>query len=496
MKLGESSITKLLWYYSLPSLVGTLAGALYNIIDRIYIGQGVGALAISGLALTFPIMNLLGAFGMLVGHGAAARVSLLLGNGNTREANAILPNTLILSLFFYLIVSSLCYIFLDPILYAFGGSEQTLPYAREYLRIIIPGHIFTSLSYAYTNIMRASGHPMRAMNTLILGALLNVILDPIFIFAFDMGIRGAAYATVLSMFVSCTWIMHFFFRKDNTLSFKIQSNNTTISKVQESTYCPPVLGGRKLRARKCRAKLACAMPNVSNLDEVNQAKGGGNSQLSTFNLELMLSILSIGLSSFLLHTATSLVNVLMNHTLQNYGGDLAIGAFGIMTSFTSLIVMAIVGMAQGMQPIVGYNYGAQQFDRVRTTLKICTVTATIITTIGCICAVSFPNLIARCFTSDPELLRITTNGLRIYTSTFFVVGFHIIITNYFQSIGRAGVSIFLSLSRQILLLIPFILLFPPLWNLNGAWLAQPTSNIISAIVAIIILSIHLKKLNN
>ena len=449
MKLRESSITKLLWYYSLPSLVGTLAGALYNIIDRIYIGQGVGALAISGLALTFPIMNLLGAFGMLVGHGAAARVSLLLGNSNSREANAILPNTFVLSLFFYLIVSSLCYIFLDPILYAFGGSELTIPYAREYIKIIIPGHIFTSLSYAYTNIMRASGHPMRAMNTLILGALLNVILDPIFIFAFDMGIRGAAYATVLSMFVSCTWIMHFFFRKDNTLTFRTQDTNSSF-----------------------------LIPH------------------SSLSLKLMSSILSIGLSSFLLHTATSLVNVLMNHTLQNYGGDLAIGAFGIMTSFTSLIVMAIVGMAQGMQPIVGYNYGAMQFDRVRTTLKICAVTATVITTIGCICAVSFPNLIARCFTSDPELLRITTNGLRIYTSTFFVVGFHIIITNYFQSIGRAGVSIFLSLSRQILLLIPFILLFPPLWNLNGAWLAQPTSNIISAIVAIIILSIHFKKLNN
>ncbi len=471
MKLGESPIPKLLWYYSLPSLVGTLAGALYNIIDRIYIGQGVGALAISGLALTFPIMNLLGAFGMLVGHGAAARVSLLLGNGNTREANAILPNTLILSLFFYLIVSSLCYIFLDPILYAFGGSEQTLPYAREYLRIIIPGHIFTSLSYAYTNIMRASGHPMRAMNTLILGALLNVILDPIFIFAFNMGIRGAAYATVLSMFISCAWIMHFYFRKDNTLRFCFQLNDTTSSNAQEPTYCPPVLGGRAQRA-----------------------EGVLNSQLSTLNFELMQSILSIGLSSFLLHSATSLVNVLMNHTLQRYGGDLAIGAFGIMTSFTSLIVMAIVGMAQGMQPILGYNYGASQFARVRTTLKLCAITATIITSIGCICAISFPNLIARCFTSDPDLLHITTNGLRIYASTFFVVGFHIITTNYFQSIGRAGVSIFLSLSRQILLLIPFILLFPPLWNLNGAWLAQPASNIISAAIAIIILSAHLKKM--
>ncbi len=471
MKLGESPISKLLWYYSLPSLIGTLVNALYNIIDRIYIGQGVGALAISGLALTFPIMNLLGAFGMLVGHGAAARVSLLLGNGNSREANAILPNTFALSLFFYLIVSSLCYIFLDPILYAFGGSELTIPYAREYMKIIIPGHIFTSLSYAYTNIMRASGHPMRAMNTLILGALLNVILDPIFIFAFDMGIRGAAYATVLSMFVSCTWIMHFFFRKDNTLSFKIQSDNTTISKVKESTYCPPVLGGRAQRA-----------------------EGVFNSQLSTFNLELMLSILSIGLSSFLLHTATSLVNVLMNHTLHRYGGDLAIGAFGIMTSFTSLIVMAIVGMAQGMQPIVGYNYGAKLYDRVKTTLKYCISIATIITTLGCVVALIFPHYIARMFTVDTNLVNITASGLSIYASTFFVVGFHIIVTNYFQSIGRAGVSIFLSLSRQILLLIPFILLFPPIWGLSGAWMAQPVSNIISAAIAVVILSLHLKKL--
>ena len=452
MKLGESPIPKLLWYYSLPSLIGTLVNALYNIIDRIYIGQGVGALAISGLALTFPIMNLLGAFGMLVGHGAAARVSLLLGNNNKQEANAILPNTLFLSLFFYLIVSSLTFIFLEPILYAFGASEQTLPYASEYLRIIIPGHIFTSLSYAYTNIMRASGHPMIAMNTLIMGALLNVLLDPIFIFWFNLGIKGAAYATVLSMFISCAWIMHFFFRKDNTLSFRVQ---ITENRTQTSIL---------------------------------------NSQFSTLNLKLMSSILSIGLSSFLLHTATSLVNVLMNHTLQNHGGDLAIGAFGIITSFTSLIVMSIVGMAQGMQPIVGYNYGAGHYDRVKTTLKYCVSIATIITTLGCITALIFPNYIARMFTTDTNLVNITASGLSIYASTFFVVGFHIIVTNYFQSIGRAGISIFLSISRQILLLIPFILLFPPIWGLTGAWMAQPVSNIISAAIAIVILSLHLKKL--
>ena len=446
MDLGKSSITKLLWYYSIPSLIGTLANALYNIIDRIYIGQGVGAIAISGLALTFPIMNLLGAFGMLVGHGAAARVSLLLGNNNSRKANAILPNTFILSLFFYLIVSSLCYIFLDPILYAFGGSAQTTPYAKEYLNIIIPGHIFTSLCYAYTNITRASGHPMRAMGTLLLGAILNVLLDPIFIFTFNLGIKGAAYATVASMFISCAWIMHYFFRKDNTLTFRIQDTHSSF-----------------------------LIPH------------------SSLSLKLMSSILSIGLSSFLLHTATSLVNVLMNHTLQTYGGDLAIGAFGIITSFTSLVVMSIVGMAQGMQPIVGYNYGAKLYGRVKTTLKYCISIATAITTLGCIASLIFPNYIARLFTTDTHLINITASGLSTYASTFFVVGFHIITTNYFQSIGRAGISIFLSLSRQILLLIPFILLFPPIWQLKGAWLAQPISNLISTLIAIIILLIHLKK---
>ena len=452
--LSNSSIPRLLWYYSLPSLVGTLTNALYNIIDRIYIGQGVGALAISGLALTFPIMNLLGAFGMLVGHGAAARVSLLLGNGNTRKANAILPNTLALSLFFYIIVSSLTFIFLEPILYAFGASEQTLPYASEYLKIIIPGHIFTSLSYAYTNIMRASGHPLRAMNTLILGAVLNVLLDPLFIFTFNLGIRGAAYATVVSMFVSCVWIMHFYFRKDSTLTFLSKVNS------QQSTV-----------------------------------ENNNNCALCIVNFALIKSILSIGLSSFLLHTATSLVNVLMNHTLQHYGGDLAIGAFGIMTSFTSLIVMAIVGMAQGMQPIVGYNYGAGLYNRVKTTLKYCISIATIITTLGCIVSLIFPNIITRMFTTDTDLINITASGLSIYASTFFVVGFHVITTNYFQSIGRAGVSIFLSLSRQILLLIPFIFIFPPIWQLKGAWLAQPASNIIAALIAAIILIVHIRKLS-
>lgn len=437
MDLRTTSIPRLLWYYSLPSLIGTLTNALYNVIDRVYIGQGVGAMAISGMALTFPIMNLLGAFGMLVGQGAAARVSLFLGEGNYRRANIILSNTLLLTLCFYLLVSSLSFIFLDQILAAFGGSEQTIPYARQYMRIIIPGHIFTSLSYAFTNIMRASGHPRYAMYTLVIGALLNVAIDPIFIFALDMGIQGAAYATVISMFVSMVWVMRFYFRKDHTLHF--------------------------------------------------------SSDTFRIDLPTIRSILSIGLSPFLLHVSTSLVNLLMNHTLLTYGGDYAIGAFGIITSFTTLVVMSIIGLSQGMQPIIGYNYGAGQHKRVQHTLKLCIIVATIITSVGWIVGLTVPERVARCFSSDADLIAITSHGLRIYICTFVVVGFHIVVTNYFQSIGRAWVSIMLSVSRQILILIPFILLLPPYFGLNGAWMAQPTSNILSAIIAAFILWRNQKK---
>lgn len=431
MDLHTASIPRLLWYYSLPSLIGTLTNALYNIIDRIYIGQGVGAMAISGMALTFPIMNLLGAFGMLVGQGAAARVSLFLGKKNNRGANIILSNTVILTLFFYILVSSSCFIFIDPILTAFGGTELTIPYAREYMRIIIPGHIFTALSYAFTNIMRASGHPRYAMYTLLIGALLNVAIDPIFIFAFGLGIRGAAYATVISMSVSMVWVMRFYFKKGHTLHFSAD----------------------------------------------------------TFKLDFpsIRAILSIGLSPFLLHVSTSLVNLLMNHTLLNYGGDYAIGAFGIITSFTTLVVMSIIGLSQGMQPIIGYNHGAGQHERVQETLRLCIMVATIITSIGCVIGLTVPGSVARCFSSDAKLISVTSHGLRIYICTFFVVGFHIVATNYFQSIGRAWMSILLSISRQILILIPFILILPPYFGLDGAWMAQPTSNILSAVIAAVIL---------
>lgn len=438
MDLRTDSIPKLLWSFSVPSLIGTLANALYNVVDRAYIGHGVGALAISGLALTFPLMNLLGAFGMLVGQGAAARVSLMLGNGNMRGANSILSNALFLSLINYVAVSSLCYVFLDEILVAFGGSDLTVSYARDYMRIIIPGHIFTSLSFGFNNIMRASGHPKLAMYTLLIGATLNVILDPVFIYVFGMGIEGVAYATVISMFISTVWIMSFFVSGNHTLRFKSE--------------CMRIDG------------------------------------------KIIWAILSIGLSPFLLNVGLSAVNLIMNHTLRMYGGDLAIGAFGIVTSFTTLVIMSIIGLCQGMQPIVGYNYGAGLYGRVRKTLKLCVVIATSIVSVGWLMCICVPEAIAGCFTSDPDLIDITVNGLRFYTAVFFIVGFHVVTVNYFQSVGRAGISVLLSLSRQILFLIPMILLLPSKWGLNGVWMAQPVSDILAVATAVMIMYWHLKRL--
>lgn len=438
MDLRTAPISKLLWYYSLPSLVGTLANALYNVVDRIYIGQGVGAMAISGLALTFPIMNILGAFGMLVGQGAAARVSLYLGNGNMRSANLILANALYLSVFIFAVVGSLLYVFIDPILMAFGGTDLTIPYARTYMKIIIPWHIFTSVSFSFNNIMRASGHPRIAMYTLLIGAVLNIILDPIFIYGFDMGIEGVAYATVISMFISSAWVMSFFIGKRHTLHF---------------------------------------------------TKG-----LLYPDFKIVGDILSIGLSPFLLHIALSVVNMLMNKILLSYGGDLAIGALGIMTSFTSLVVMAVIGLCQGMQPIVGYNYGAQQYARVRHTLKLSVIIASSITFIGWLLAMCMPEVIVACFSSDSALAAISVYGMRIYASIFFIVGFHVVAVNYFQSIGRAGVSILLSLSRQILFVIPLLLILPSFFYLDGVWFVQPVADMCSAVLAMVILYIHLKKL--
>lgn len=438
--LGTEKITTLLWKYSLPATIGTLVNALYNIVDRIYIGQGAGAYAIAGLAITFPIMNILGAFGMLVGQGASTQISLHLGKDDNNTANKILCNAVILAFFLFAIISTVFYIFLDEILIAFGATNNTLPYATDYMQIILPFHILTALSFSGNNMMRASGFPTKAMWIMIFGAVLNVILDPIFIFTFNLGIQGAAIASVIAMAITSIWAAIHFAKQSRTIHF------------QRQHFRP--------------------------------------------EWKIIASITAIGLSPFLLQIGTSLINMFMNYSLLKYGGDMAIGAFGIITSVSLLIIMTIIGICQGSQPILGYNYGKKQYDRVRETLKLTLIIATSLTTISWIACELFPEYIARCFGSDPTLIDVTVYGMRLYMCVFFIVGSHIVISTYFQSIGRANISIFLSISRQILFILPFIVLFPMFGGLTGLWLAQPAANIIAVITALWCIKIHLNKMTN
>ncbi len=391
-QLEHEKIGRLLLRYAIPAVIGTMVNALYNIIDRIFIGQGVGALAISGLTLTFPILIFLQAFGMLIGVGSATRISIFLGRKQYHAAEEVLGNALILTIILFILTLVPCMIWMEELLMAFGGSEQTIPYAKGYLYITIPGNIFAKLSFGFSSIMRASGYPKKAMFAMMIGAILNVILDAIFILILDMGIEGAAIATVISMAVSATFVMSHFIRKDTLVRFR-----KNIYKLRW-----PILWG----------------------------------------------IISIGIAPFTMQLASSLVNIILNHSLKTYGGDLAIGANGIISSVGMLLVMLNIGIAQGMQPIVGYNYGAGLQKRVLETLKIVITVATVITGSGFLCAVLFPERIVRAFTNDPEMTAIAANGLRLVLFAFLPVGSQIAITQFFQSMGIAWKAMFLSLRNM------------------------------------------------
>lgn len=437
-RLEREKVSALLLHYAIPAVIGTMVNALYNIVDRIFIGQGVGPFAMAGLTLTFPILLFLQAFGMLVGAGAATRVSIYLGRKEHEMAEKVLGNAFTLTFFFSAITIIPSMIFLKDLLVWFGGSEQTIPYAEEYLYIAIPGNLLASLSFGFNAVMRASGYPKKAMFTMMIGAVLNVILDPVFIFWFDMGIQGAAIATVISMAVSAAYVMCHFVNKESIVRFH----------------------------RKC------------------------------FKPEgvVIASILTIGVSPFAMQLAGSLVTVVMNHALKEYGGDLAIGASGIVTSVAMLLVMLIIGIAQGMQPIVGFNYGAGLHKRVQETLKLVIITSTCITGTGFLCSLLFPEWIVRAFTNDAELTAISANALRLTLVAFAVVGSQIAISQFFQSIGIAWKAMFLSLSRQCLFLIPAILILPRYWGLDGVWLASPLSDVAAALTAWIFLGRHVKNM--
>ncbi len=436
-KLATENIGKLMWEYTLPAILGTVVMSLYNIVDRIFIGQGVGALAISGLALTMPFSIVLMAFGMLIGAGSASRISITLGENNKDKAEKILGNAITLTFIMSGTAILLSMIFMDDILRLFGGTDNTLQYAREYMMIIIPGGIFTALYFGMNNILRASGHPKKAMQNIMLGAIINTVLDPIFIFVFDWGIQGAAWATVISYLIGTIHVGRQFFGKNSTLRF--HWNN--------------------LKPQK----------------------------------DIILSIVSIGMSPFSMQIGTSMVVIFINSTLLNYGGDLAIGAYGIINSINMLIVMFIVGLNQGTQPIVGFNYGAGNYSRMFTTIKKAVIVATCFSVFGFILGIIFPRMAVSLFTNDINMIDISANAMRISVIMFPVIGIQIVISNFFQSIGKAKISIFLSLTRQFIFFIPALFILPPLFKLNGAWASMPVSDGLAFFVSISTFALFYKK---
>lgn len=437
--LASEPIGRLLWRYSLPTVVGLMVMSLYNIVDRIFIGRGVGAEAISGLAITFPVMNLTTALGVLIGAGATARVSIALGRKDFDGATLVLGNSLTLLIIIGVLYISFFGLFIDPILRAFGASDLTLPYARDFILWMLPGLLMTNLAFGFNNIMRASGYPRRAMMTMILGAAINLVLAPIFIFVFKLGIKGAAIASDIAMTCSMVFVMRHFMRRDVTLYF--------------------VPGIYRLRASVVKA------------------------------------VVSIGAAPALVNAAACFINVIINTSLSKYGGDVAIGAAGIFSSYTSLIVMVVLGICQGMQAIVGYNYGSGQYSRLRQAYWLTVAVSTGICLCGSLFGLTCPSLIARAFTTDAHLIEITTQCLSCALTAFSVVGFQIASTTYFQSIGNVGKSIFLSLTRQVIFLIPLLLLLPDKFGLIGVWMSFPGSDILATVVTAALIYFGLRSLS-
>ncbi len=437
--LATGSIPRLLWNYSLPAVVGMVVSAIFNVIDRIFIGQVMGPDAIAGLAITFPVMNLSAAIGLLIGAGAAARTSIMLGADRLDQALQVLGNSLVLTITNAIVYIAVFAIFLDPILIAFGASEATLPYAHDFMAWILPGMLLMNLTFSFNNIMRASGYPIRAMVTLFIGTGVNLILAPTFIFIFHWGIKGAAIATDIAMATTCAFVMLHFCRPSVRLRF------------QRGIY--------RLR------------------------------------WHIVWSIFAIGAAPSIVNLAGSAISVIVNHTLHRYGGDTAIAAASIFITYTSLLCMIIVGICQGMQPIVGYNYGAGLIHRLRRTFWLATGACTAVCLLGLAGGYAVPRLIARAFTTDEPLIDLTEHTFRLGLRAFWMVGFQIVATNLFQSIGKAGKSIFLSLCRQVIFLIPLLLWLPTFMQLDGVWTAYPVSDCFATLATAILIYYQFRRLS-
>ena len=435
--LGTESIGKLLMQYAVPAIIAMTASSLYNMVDSIFIGHGVGTMALSALALTFPLMNLGAAFGALVGVGAATLISVKLGQKDYDTAQRVLGNVFVLNILLGLAFTVIVFPFLNPILYFFGGSDETVEYARQFMEIILLGNVVTHLYLGLNAVLRASGHPKQAMYATIATVAINTILAPIFIFMFDWGIRGAAIATVSAQVIALLWQLKQFNNANELLHFR--------------------RGIFRLKRK------------------------------------IVFDSLAIGMSPFLMNLAACLIVILINQGLKKYGGDLAIGAFGIVNRLVFIVVMIVMGLNQGMQPIAGYNFGAKLYDRVNNVLKLTIIYATCVTTFGFLVGMLAPNLVVGIFTSDAELTELSATGLRITVMFFLIIGFQMVTSNFFQSIGMAGKAIFLSLTRQMLILLPCLLILPHFFGVAGVWYSMPVSDLLASLIALVMLVYQFRK---
>ena len=442
LTLGTKSISKLLVQYSVPAIIASVAVSLYNIIDSIFIGQGVGPMAIAGLAITFPLMNLVVAFCTLIAVGGATISSIFIGQKNESRATDCVNNVMVLCLIHAVVFGGLTLLFLDPILLFFGATPETIGYAREFMRIILYGTPISYIFIGLNNLMRATGYPRKAMVSALLSVVVNVALAPIFIFVFKWGIAGAALATIAAQTASFIWVLAHFMSKKSFIHFRLKNR--------------------------------------------------------WFNFSIVRRIYAIGLSPFLMNVCACVVVVFINRALLDYGGansNLDVGAYGIVNRTTMFFVMIVFGVTQGMQPILGFNYGADKWDRVKHTLYIGIWLGVAITLIGFAVCELFPDAISRMFTKDETLTAIARNGFRIYFIFYPVVGAQIVVQNFFQSIGKPQISIFLSLTRQLLFLIPFLIVLPRYYGVDGVWASMCGSDLIAFVVAMATMFVMIRRLN-
>lgn len=436
--LGTEPIGKLLLRYSLPAIIGMMVNGLYNVVDRIFIGNmpGVGPLAITGLGVTMPVMTIILAFGMLIGIGAATNISIKLGQGKKDEAEKLIGNSITLSVIVGLIIMAIGLLFGDQILKVFGASEDSLQYAKAYINIILIGTVFNLIGFVFNSTIRGDGNPKLSAKIMVVGCLLNIILDAVFIFVVNMGIGGAALATIISQFITAIWGLSYYIKGKSNL--KLNKSNLKLDK------------------------------------------------------SLVYTIIVIGAAPFAMQIAASGVQVISNNALRTYGGDLAIGAMATINSIIMMVGLPIVGISQGAQPIIGFNYGCKKYDRVEQTLKLATIASTIGLTIGWVVVQLYPEPIVSMFNKDSELLNISVDGIRKYLFMMPLIGMSMIGSNYIQSIGNAKQSMFLGLLRQVILLVPMMLILPKFLGLDGVWFSQPVADVISFIITFIVVNKEVK----